>query len=227
MSESLLLTKLYIPPPRPKVVPRPHLIERLNEGLHRKMILISAPAGFGKTTLVSIWLAECRQPVAWLSLDEGDNEPTRFLTYLIAALQTLALSKVEGIAPKIGEGILAALQSPQHPPTETLLTDLLNEITTMTDNFILVLDDYHVIDSKPVEEALNFLVNHLPPQMHLVITTREDPHLPLARLRARNQLTELRVADLRFTPAEATEFLNQVMDLKSLLRRHNSPRNPH
>ena len=213
MPEQLLLTKLYIPPPRLKIVPRPRLIERLNEGLHRMVILISAPAGFGKTTLVSEWLKDCQQPVAWLSLDEGDNEPTRFLTYLVAALQSLALSKVEGIAAKVGEGTLVALQSPQPPPTEVLLTGLLNEITTVPDNFVLVLDDYHVIDSKPVEEALTFLVKHLPPQMHLIITTREDPHLPLALLRARNQLTELRVADLRFTPAEAAEFLNTVMDL--------------
>ena len=112
MPEQLLLTKLYIPPLRQKIVSRPRLIERLNEGLHRKMILISAPAGFGKTTLVSEWLADCQQPVAWLSLDEGDNEPTRFLTYLIAALQTLALSKDEGITPKIGEGILVASSIP-------------------------------------------------------------------------------------------------------------------
>ena len=213
MSTPILATKLYIPPPRLKVVLRPRLIERLNEGLHRKMILISAPAGFGKTTLVSEWITDCEHPVAWLSLDEGDNDPTRFLTYLVAALQTLALSKVEGIAPKIGEGILVALQSPQPPPTEALLIDLLNEIAVIPDNFVLVLDDYHVIDSNPVEEALTFLLKHLPSQMHLVITTREDPHLPLARLRARDQLTELRVADLRFTPAEANDFLNQVMGL--------------
>ena len=145
------------------------------------------------------------RPVAWLSLDEGDNDPTRFLTYLVAALQT--------IAANIGAGVLAVLQSPQPPPIESILTALLNEITTIPDNFILVLDDYHVIDSKPVDEALTFLLEHLPPQMHLVIATREDPHLPLARLRARGQLTELRAADLRFTPAEAAEFLNQVMGL--------------
>ena len=143
--------------------------------------------------------------VAWLSLDEGDNDPTRFLTYLVAALQT--------IVANIGEGVLGALQSPQPPPTESILTALLNEITTIPDNFILVLDDYHVIDSKPIDNALTFLLEHLPPQMHLVIATREDPHLPLARLRARGQLTELRAADLRFTPAEAAEFLNQVMGL--------------
>ena len=143
--------------------------------------------------------------VAWLSLDEGDNDPTRFLTYLVAALQT--------IVANIGAGVLGALQSPQPPPIESILTALLNEITTIPDNFILVLDDYHIIDSKPVDNALTFLLEHLPPQMHLVIATREDPHLPLARLRARGQLTELRAADLRFTPSEAAEFLNQVMGL--------------
>ena len=206
---------LYIPPPRPKIVLRPRLIERMNEGFPsgRKLTLISASAGFGKTTLVSEWLAGCERSVAWLSLDEGDNDPTRFLTYLVAALQTLALSKVEGIAANIGAGVLGALQSPQPPPTESILTALLNEIAAIPDNFVLVLDDYHVIDAKPVENALAFLLEHLPPQMHLVIATREDPHLPLARLRARGQLTELRAADLRFTPAEAAEFLNQMMGL--------------
>ena len=207
MSTPILATKLYIPPPRPKIVLRPRLIERLNEGLSssRKLTLISASAGFGKTTLVSEWIAGCGQPVAWLSLDEGDNDPTRFLTYLIAALQT--------IAANIGKGVLGVLQSPQPPPIESILTALLNEITTIPDNFIFVLDDYHVIDSKPVDNALTFLLEHLPPQMHLVIATREDPHLPLARLRVRGQLTELRAADLRFTPAEAAEFLNQMMGL--------------
>jgi len=194
----------------------------MNDGLRsgRKLTIISASAGFGKTTLVSEWVASCGQPVAWLSLDEGDNDPTRFLTYFVAALQTLVLqsprrgSEVEGIAPNIGTGVLGALQSPQPPPTESILTALLNEITTIPDNFIFVLDDYHIIDSKPVDEALTFLLEHLPPQMHLVITTREDPQFPLARLRARGQLTELRAADLRFTPTEAAEFLNQAMSLQ-------------
>ena len=221
MSEPLLLTKLYIPPPRPDMVPRLRLIERLTEGLHHKLTLISAPAGFGKTSLVSEWISGDSLPVAWLSLDEGDNDPARFLTYFISSLQTLALSKAEGpilskaegVAANIGAGALAVLQSPQPPPIESILTTLLNEITAIPDNFVLVLDDYHVIDSKPVDQALIFLVEHLPSQMHLVITTREDPHLPLARLRARGQLTELRAADLRFTPAEAAEFLNQVMSL--------------
>ncbi len=213
MPAPILATKLYIPPPRQRFVPRPRLIERLNEGRHCKLALISAPAGFGKTTLVSEWAAVCDRPVAWLSLDEGDNDPTSFLTYLVAALQTLALSKVEGISANIGKGVLAILQSPQPPPIESILTTLLNEITTIPDNFVLVLDDYHVIDSKPVDHVLTFLLEHLPPQIHLVITTREDPPLPLARLRARGQLTELRAADLRFTTAEAVDFLNQVMGL--------------
>ena len=206
----MLATKLYIPPPRPNVVLRSRLIERLNEGLRRKLTLISAAAGFGKTTLISEWVADCERlepkvRVAWLSLDEGDNDPARFLTYLITALQT--------IVPKIGEGLLAMLQSPQPPSSESILTSLLNEITTVSDNFILVLDDYHVIDAQPVDQVFTFLVEHLPPQMHLVIASREDPPLPLARLRVRDQLIELRALDLRFTPAEAAEFLNRVMGL--------------
>jgi LuxR family maltose regulon positive regulatory protein len=205
MSMPLLATKLYLPPPRPNVVFRPRLIARLNEGLHRKLTLISAPAGFGKTTLVSAWIPLCGRLVAWLSLDEGDSDSTRFLTYLVAALQT--------IAPTIGAGLLDVLQSPQPPPTESILTALLNEIATIPGPFALVLDDYHVLDAKSVDSAIAFLLEHLPPQMHLVITTREDPQLPLARLRARGQLTELRAADLRFTPAEAAEFLKKVMNL--------------
>jgi len=201
----ILATKLYIPPLRPNVVIRPRLIERLNEGLQRKLTLIAAPAGFGKTTLVSAWVAGCDRQVAWLSLDKGDSDPTLFLTYLVAALQT--------IAPTIGEGMLGALQSPQPPPAASILTALLNEITTIQDNFVLVLDDYHVIDAKPIDHALTFLLEHLPPQMHLVIATREDPPLPLARLRVGGYLTELRAVDLRFTPSEAAAFLNQVMGL--------------
>src|SRR5438046_1840998 len=204
----ILATKLYLPRLRPNVVSRPRLLERLNEGLHRKLTLISAPAGFGKTTLVSAWvegIERARTRTAWLSLDEGDNDPARFLAYLIAALQTIAAT--------IGEGVLGVLQSPQPPPPEAILTALLNEITTLPDNFVLVLDDYHVIDAKPVDMALTYLVEHLPPPMHLVIATREDPQLPLARLRARGHLTEVRAVDLRFTHSEAAEFLNQVMGL--------------
>src|SRR5881396_2602084 len=206
MPTPILATKLYIPPLRPNVVSRPRLLERLNEGLHRKLTLIAAPAGFGKTTLVSEWVEGIERPTAWLSLDEGENDLTRFLTYLVAALQT--------IAPTIGEGVLGVLQSSQPPPPEAILTALLNEITTLPDHFVLVLDDYHLIEAKPVDVTLTFLVEHLPPQMHLVIATREDPQLPLARLRARGHLTELRAVDLRFTPSEAAAFLNQVMGLK-------------
>src|SRR5207237_3572009 len=202
----ILATKLYLPRLRPNVVSRPRLIERLHEGLHRNLILISAPAGFGKTTLVSEWIEGIERPAAWLSLDEGDNDPTRFLTYLVAALQTIAAT--------LGEGGLGALQSPQPPPPEAMLTALLNDLTTISDHLVLVLDDYHVLDAKAVDHALTFLLEHLPPQMHLLIVTREDPQLPLARLRARGQLTELRATDLRFTPSEAAAFLNQGMGLK-------------
>ena len=211
MPAPILATKLYIPPPRAKIVLRPRLIERLNErvrvsaGHTPGLTIISASAGFGKTTLVSEWVASCGRPVAWFSLDEGDNDIISFLTYLIAALQK--------IVANIGAGVLDAIQSHQPPPTESILTTLLNEVTAIPDSFVLVLDDYHIIDSKPVNNALTFLVEHLPPQMHLVIATREDPPLPLARLRVRGQLTELRAADLRFTPAEAAEFLNQMMGL--------------
>src|ERR687898_1806614 len=205
MSTPILATKLYVPAPQPRVVPRPRLTERLNEGLHRKLTLISAPAGFGKTTLLGEWLAGCGRPAAWLSLDEGDNDPTRFLAYLVAALRT--------VATDIGEGVLGGLQSPQPPPTETILTALLNEINAIPDNFVVVLDDYHVIDARPIDDALAFLLEHLPPRMHLVVATREDPHLPLSRLRVRGQMSELRAAYLRFTPSEAAEFLVGVMGL--------------
>src|SRR5947207_11412153 len=205
MPTPILTTKLYIPRLRPNAVIRLRLLGRLNEGLHRKLTLISAPAGFGKTTLVSAWVERIERPVAWLSPDKEDNDPARFLTYLVATLQTIAVT--------IGEGVLNALQSPQPPPPEAVLTALLNEIAAIPDHFILVLDDYHVLEAQPVDQALAYLVEHLPPQMHLVIATREDPDLPLARLRARGHLTELRATDLRFTASEAAAFLNQVMGL--------------
>ena len=172
----------------------------------RRLTLISASAGFGKTTLVSEWIAACGKPVAWLSLDEGDNDPVRFITYLIAALQSIEMG--------IGEEVLPTLQTYQQLQIEMALTGLLNEISAIPDPFLIILDDYHVIDSKLVDEVLSFVIEHQPPQMHLVIATREDPDLPLARLRARGQLTELRAADLRFTSSEAVEFLNQMMKLK-------------
>ena len=210
MSPPILATKLFIPPTRPGTVLRPRLIERLNEGLNRKLTLISAPAGFGKTTLISEWIAACEQldpllRAAWLSLDSGDHDPVRFMTYLVASLQT--------ITPTISAELLSLLQSPQPPPTESCLTALLNDITHIPERVILILDDYHLTDAKLVDDAVSFLVEHLPTHMHLVITTREDPDLPLARLRARGQLTELRAKDLRFSPSEAAEFLNYAMDL--------------
>jgi LuxR family maltose regulon positive regulatory protein len=217
MSTPILATKLYIPLPRPDAVLRFRLIERLDEdlchglGFGRKLTLISAPAGFGKTTLISEWIAGCERPVAWLSLDEGDNDPPRFLTYLIAALQTIVAR--QGTVDQIGEEVLGVLQSPQPPPIESVLTILLNDLATIPDNLVLVLDDYHVIDAPQVDDALTFLIEHLPPQLHLVIATREDPPLSLARMRARGRLTELRAADLRFSHDETAEFLNRVMGL--------------
>jgi LuxR family maltose regulon positive regulatory protein len=205
MAAPVLVTKLYVPPARPGAVARPRLVARLDAGLHRTLTLVAAPAGSGKTTLVGAWAAGCGRPAAWLSLDAGDADPVRFLTYLVAALRT--------IAPTLGAGVLAVLQAPQPPPVEAILTALLNELATLPDHVVLVLDDYHAIDATPVDEALTFLLAHLPPRLHLVIVTREDPPLPLARLRARGQLTELRAADLRFTPAEAAVFLNEAMGL--------------
>jgi LuxR family maltose regulon positive regulatory protein len=205
---SLLATKLFVPPARANLVARPRLFERLQVGLRDKLTLIAAPAGFGKTTLLSAWRATAvgsALPCGWVSLDSADNDPLRFWSYVITALDMLA--------PGVGTAALALLQSTQPPPTEAVLTVLLNDISAAPDHFALVLDDYHVIDAKPVDNALAFLLEHLPPQMHLVIATREDPPLPLARLRARGQVTELRAADLRFTPAEAAAFLNQVMGL--------------
>jgi len=201
----ILVTKLYIPPPRNNAVVRSDLIERLNEGFHRKLTLISAPAGFGKTTLLSEWIASYKRVAAWLSLDEGDNDPARFWSHFVTALQM--------IVPNIGAEALSTLQSPQLPSIESILTSLLNEIATLVNDLILVLDDYHAINSKPIDSALAFLIERLPQHMHLVITTREDPDLPLARLRARGQLTELRAKDLRFTESEASEFLNRTMGL--------------
>ncbi|MCP4537379.1 MAG: hypothetical protein GY832_09545 [Chloroflexi bacterium] len=214
MGTPLLTTKLYIPPVRSEVVSRLRLIERLNEGATRKLTLISAPAGFGKTTLLSKWIhrRDAVSPplptplqAAWLSLDRGDNDMPRFLTYFVAALQT--------VKSDIGQGLLAALQSPGPVNTESVLTTLLNEIADLTDNLSLILDDHHVIESQAIDDALTFLLDHLPPQMRLVIATRTDPTLALSRLRARGQLTELRTTDLRFSTDEAAAFLQQVVRL--------------
>jgi LuxR family maltose regulon positive regulatory protein len=216
VSTPILSTKLFIPSTRPELVTRPQLIEKLNDGLHRKLTLVSAPAGFGKTTLISAWVGEICQgapkenkhKVTWLSLDEGDNDLVRFLSYFIAAL-----NQIDEIETTFGKGALSMLQSPQPPPSDAILTSLINEFTEITHKIILVLDDYHLIEAQPVHDALVFLLEHLPMQMHLVIATREDPNLSLSRHRASNQLTEMRAAELRFTTSEAAEFLNQSMGL--------------
>ena len=173
--EQLLATKFFVPSNRPELVPRPRLIERLNNDLLRKLTLISAPAGFGKTTLVIEWLeslqgtanGEKQNRVTWLSLDENDNDYARFLTYFVTAL-----NQIEGAKNTIGDEALSLLRSPQLPPVETILTSLINEIATIPDRIILVLDDYHLIDSQSVHDTLTFLLENLPPTMHLVIFTR-------------------------------------------------------
>ena len=220
MPTPLLQTKLYIQLPRPNLVARPHLIERLNQALQyrHKLTLISAPAGFGKTTLASEWVASLRldasdanrakDRIAWLSLDDADNDLNRFLTYVVAALD-----RVEGQESHIGYGALNMLSSPQPPPAETILTTLINNIAAIPDRIILVFDDYQLIEAQSIHQAVTFLLENLPPQMHLTVATREDPDLPLARLRGRSQLTELRAVDLRFSIAETTQFLNQTMGL--------------
>jgi LuxR family maltose regulon positive regulatory protein len=202
----LLWTKLHLPRPRAQLVPRSQLVERLQQGVAGALTLVSAPAGFGKTTLLAQWRASTRTPVAWLSLEPEDNEPTRFLTYLIAALQTLD--------PHLGARARALLSPPQPAELEIVLTVLVNDLMRGPgEAFALVLDDYHVVDAAPIHQALTYLVEHLPSQMHLIIATRSDPPLPLARLRARGQLTELRAAELRFGAAEAGAFLEEVMGL--------------
>ena len=207
MNIPILTTKLHIPPARLKVVQRSHLFKRLYEGQQRKLTLISASAGYGKTTLVSEWLADCRRPAAWVSLDEGDNDPVRFLLHLIAA--------IKNIVNVNDQGIWKALHAPQPLPIKYIITALVNEISSSgSDPFILVLDDCHAIESQAVQNALSFLIDHQPSQMHSIILTREEPKLPIARLRAKNELTELRGNDLRFTQNEATLFFNQIMGLK-------------
>ncbi len=231
--QPLLQTKLFVPPVRPGLVPRPRLTERLNAGLGRALTLLSAPAGFGKTTLLSEWVNGLKlalppnsqiaphDPVpkrsrtsrivdrlAWLSLDESDNDPTRFLVYLITAL-----SQVDGMGAAAGAGAVGLPQCPHPPPAESVMAGLINEMAAAPGSILLVLDDYHLIEAQPVHDALTFLLEHQPPQLRLVVATREDPPLPLARLRARGQLTELRAADLRFSSSEVTEFLNRAMGL--------------
>lgn len=206
MAMPVLATKLYVPPPRSEFVPRPRLIEQLDRGLAsgRKATLLSAPAGFGKTSLLAEWIAHIRRRdpaarVAWLSLDDGDNDPARFLAYLVAALHAAD--------PTVGSGDDGALSA------ERTLTGAINDVAVSPQRMLLILDDFHVIGDASVRDAVVFLLDHLPPVMHVVICTRSDPLLPLARLRVGDELTELRSADLRFTPDEAASFLTRAMGL--------------
>ena len=213
---ALLETKFYIPRSRRDLVPRPRLSERLDRGTALKLMLVSAPAGFGKTTLLTEWLAAGpagpagERLAAWLSLDRADNDPASFWTYVIAALRT--------VASGVGESALALLQAPRSPPIETVLTALLNDLGAVAGDIVLVLDDYHVIDARDVQDAMGFLLDHLPPQLHVVIAGRADPALPLARLRGRGELAEIRAAGLRFTPDEAAAYLNEMMGLQLTAR---------
>lgn len=205
-SYPLLATKFHMPRPRPRLVHRPRLINRLEQGLHRTLTLISAPVGFGKTTLLANWLHTHTASVAWLSLEPQDNEPARFLSYLLAALQ-------------LNGPHLDALRSmpPNAPSMEGLLTllinDLLEQRTNIREHIVLVLDNYQAITDPSIHYALSFLLKHMPSQVHLVIATREDPPLPLAHLRGQDDLLELRANDLRFTPEEAATFLMEVAEL--------------
>lgn len=203
----LLTTKLYVPSPRPDLVARSRLVRQIDAGrrLGHKLTLVAAPAGFGKTTLLSAWTEQAKQPVAWLSLDPGDNDPAQFLRYLVASLRT--------IQDEIGATTLSWLHAAQPPAPEILLTPLVNELMALAEPFTLLLDDYHLLTEPSIHRALAFLLDQQPPAMHLVIASRIDPPLPLARLRAQGQLTELREAELRFTQEEAAEFLNQIMGL--------------
>jgi LuxR family maltose regulon positive regulatory protein len=205
---SLLKTKVHIPKTRSDLVRRVRLQEMLSANQKRKLTLISAPAGFGKTTLLSDWLQGVKRSVAWISLDRGDNDLTRFLSYVVMALQ--------GIQGGFGISILEMIHSPKPPPMDSILVSLINTVTELFDPFYLILDDYHVITERAVHEAIIFLVDHLPPSMQMVLSSRSDPPWPIARLRARGELLELSAKDLRFTHQEARQFLTRVMgfDLK-------------
>lgn len=205
MRVPLLKTKLYIPNPKPNAVRRSRLVERLDNGLKDKLTLISTPAGYGKTTLLSEWIASQGQPVAWLSLDAGDNDPTRFWSYIIAAIQTFE--------PAFGITALNSIQSSQPPPIETTISSLINEILDFSSPFTLILDDYHLIEARSIHSTLTFTLDHMPPQMHLILATRSDPPLPISTLRGCGKLNELRTADLRFTQKETEAFMNCIMGL--------------
>ena len=201
-----LTTKLFLPPARQTLVDRPVLLNQLKEGLRGKLTLVSAPAGFGKTSLVAAWRKENETPLAWFSLDEEDNEPVRFFDYLIGALQM--------VDQDLGDESAEILRRSTTPPLKVVLTALLNEINAYDKEFVLAFDDYHVIKEHGIHEALSFLIERLGPHAHTLIATRSDPPFPLGRLRARGELKELRASDLRFDTSEATAFLNDVMNLE-------------
>ena len=204
MINTLLQTKLYTPPTRPNIVPRTRLLNKLNAGLHGKLTMVSAPAGFGKTTVITDWLSQMDRPVAWVSLDEDDSDPQQFFSYVAAAIRPF---------PDSQHNLANLLQSPQPLPAKTLAEALVNDLVPVSTPCLLILDDYHEIDATEIDVALSFLLDRMPPNLHLVITSRSDPGFPLSRLRARNQLTELRADDLRFTKEEAAQFLQQSMNL--------------
>ena len=207
-NDLLLATKLHVPMPRSRLVHRLRLIQQLRKGMERSLTLISAPVGFGKSTLLSEWLTSCDNRVAWLSLEPQDDEPTRFFSYLLAALQMNVPH--QAVTRQV---VNPALHS---SPIEAVLTLLINDLQRRTgaqENMILVLDNYQVITNESIHQALSFFLEHLPTWMHLVLITREDPPLPLARLRGRDDLLELRAADLRFTQEESVSFLIEVMKL--------------
>ncbi len=208
MSATLLRTKLFVPPVRPNLVSRPRLIERLNQVRQpgHKLTLISAPAGFGKSTLVTNWLAELKAQAAWLSLDNGDNDPVKFWTYVIAAIQT--------VDPELGDEANQIIGSPQLRTTEPAVVSLVNDISQLDQELILVLDDYHLIEAAQIHEGLNYLLDHQSPNLHLVLITRANPPLPLARLRAHGRLLEIRAVDLQFSTDEAGMLFNDVMALR-------------
>ncbi|MGC9467258.1 MAG: LuxR C-terminal-related transcriptional regulator [Anaerolineae bacterium] len=201
----LLRTKFFVPRAHPELVHRPALLTRLDESEHYGLTLVSAPAGFGKTTLLAAWIARRAPRIAWVSLDERDNDPSRFWVYVIGALQT--------VWDGIGARAMAMLQAPQSPPIEGILTELLNEIAEEDRPAILVLDDYHAISAQEIHQGLTFLLDNLPPQLSLIVSTRSDPPLSLALRRARRQLLELGPEDLRFSPGEAEALFNEVMGL--------------
>lgn len=201
----MLLTKLHIPSPSQNIVHRPELYEKLNIGLSRKLILVSAPAGFGKTTLISDWINQNKIPTAWFSLDKGDNDPVEFLSYIISGIQS--------IDKEFGQSVLHLIHSPNKPSDESIVSLLINEILKLTQNFLLVLDDFHLIGSSDILKLVAFLIEHIPGNIHIVILTRSDPALSVSRLRSQNQLVELRSSDLSFSVNDISILFNKKLKL--------------